>query len=118
MKLCAFSRLLISMAALPLIACERQPPADLASIVVIDARVWTGDSDNPWADAVAVDGDVIIAVGSEDDVSGFIGIDTRVLSVQGSMLVPGFIDTLFYTFLNCCFKTVKSTPLKVLIKLF
>jgi len=93
MKLQRVARLLIVMALLSVTACDRQTPIELASIVITNARVWTGDSDNPWAEAVAVDGDVIIAVGSEVDVSGFIGIDTQVLSVQGSMLVPGFIDT-------------------------
>jgi predicted amidohydrolase YtcJ len=93
MKINSIPSLLILIVMLPLLACERQAPADLATIVISDTRVWTGDPDNPWAEAVALDGETIIAVGSTDDVSGYIGANTRVLSVQGSMLVPGFIDT-------------------------
>ena len=78
--------------ALVLTACAaRQERA--ATLVVTDARVWTGDPDMPWAEAVASDGETIVAVGSNDEVVGWIGADTRVVSVAGSMLVPGLIDT-------------------------
>ena len=73
-------------------ACESDQQA-AASLVVTDARVWTGDPDMPWAEAVASDGEKIVAVGSNDDVAEWIGTDTEVISVAGSMLVPGMIDT-------------------------
>jgi len=73
-------------------ACESDQQA-AASLVVTDARVWTGDPDMPWAEAVASDGEKIVAVGSNDDVAEWIGADTEVISVAGSMLVPGMIDT-------------------------
>ena len=93
MKIKSIASLLILTALLPLLACERQAPADFASIVISDARVWTGDPDNPWAEAVAMNGDMIIAVGSAESVAAHIGDETQVLSVPGSMLTPGFIDT-------------------------
>lgn len=93
MKIQNVARLLIAMALLSVTACERQAPAGLASIVIIDSRVWTGDPEKPWADAVAVNGDVIIAVGSADEISAYVGEQTQILSADGSMLTPGFIDT-------------------------
>lgn len=70
------------------------PEAPLhADLVVLDARVWTGDTDRPWAEAVASRGDTIIAVGSNADVEALVGEATTVISVPGSMLVPGFIDS-------------------------
>ncbi len=93
MKIHGVARLLVVMALLSVAACQRQAPADVASLVVVDARVWTGDSDNPWAEAVAVVGDVIIAVGSADQISAYVGEETQILSADGSMLTPGFIDT-------------------------
>ena len=66
---------------------------DSASLVITGARVWTGDSVQPWAEAVASRGDKIIAVGSVSDIDALIGEETEVISVEGSMLVPGFIDT-------------------------
>ena len=93
MNIRSVSRLLILMAMLSLIACDRQTPTAFGSLVIIDTRVWTGDSDKPWAEAVAVDGDLIIAVGSTDEISAYVGAQTQILSADGSMLTPGFIDT-------------------------
>jgi predicted amidohydrolase YtcJ len=66
---------------------------EIATLVIRDARVWTGNTQQPWAEAVASLGDRIIAVGSNADVEAFIGEHTEVISVPGSMLVPGFIDS-------------------------
>ena len=74
-------------------ACGRAPSTPTADLVVRDARVWTGDPEQPWAQAVASQGDRIIAVGSNDDVDALIDDQTEVISISGSMLVPGFIDT-------------------------
>ena len=93
MKFHKLTRLLILIAVLPLAACDRPAPAATASLVFTDTRVWTGDPDKPWAEAVAVSGDIIIAVGSADEISAYVGDKTQVLSAQGSMLTPGFIDT-------------------------
>jgi predicted amidohydrolase YtcJ len=76
-----------------LAACARDDGPDYADLVVTDARVWTGNTDQPWAEAVASRRDRIIDVGTKDDISALIGPDTRVLSAPGGMLVPGLIDT-------------------------
>ncbi len=72
-------------------ACS-SPDAPSASLVVTRARVWTGDPDLPWAEAVAVSGEEIVAVGSAEDIASFIGDATEVIESNGGMLVPGFID--------------------------
>jgi hypothetical protein len=79
--------------ALFLGACQAEAQQEAATLVVTDARVWTGDPDSPWAEAVASNGETIVAVGSEADIEPYIGPDTEVISVPGSMLVPGMIDT-------------------------
>jgi predicted amidohydrolase YtcJ len=55
--------------------------------------VWTGDPRQPWAEAVAVRGDRIVAVGSSDEVLRHTSASTRVIEAQGRMLVPGFNDS-------------------------
>jgi predicted amidohydrolase YtcJ len=67
---------------------DGQPPVSLA---VVNARVWTGDTRRPWADAIAVRGDRIAAVGSSAEVRKMSG-GARVIDAHGQMLVPGFID--------------------------
>ena len=74
-------------------ACDAQESPEYASLVVTDARIWTGDSARPWAEAIASQGETILAVGSAADIAPFIGEDTEIISIPGSMLVPGFIDS-------------------------
>jgi len=62
------------------------------TLAIVNARVWTGDARRPWADAVAVEGNRITAVGSSAEVRKLAGAQTRVIDARGAMLVPGFID--------------------------
>ncbi len=72
-------------------ACSEPPPA-AASLVITGARVWTGDPAQPWAEAVAVQGERILAVGTSDEIDRFTGKDTEVINADGGLLLPGFID--------------------------
>ena len=65
-------------------------PADL---VLIGATVLTVDGQATVAQAVAVRGDRIAAVGSNDEVRALIGPRTRVIDAHGRTVVPGLIDT-------------------------
>ncbi|MDY7230111.1 amidohydrolase [Hyalangium rubrum] len=62
------------------------------TFAVLNARVWTGDSRQPWAEALAVSGERLVAVGSSAEVFRQVGADTRVIDAQGRLLVPGFND--------------------------
>ena len=61
-----------------------------ASLAIVNAKVWTGDSARPWADAIAVSGDTILAVGSSAEVRK-LGA-ARVVDAKGGLVTPGFID--------------------------
>src|ERR1051325_9806066 len=62
------------------------------SLAVVNARVWTGDRNRPWADALAVAGDRIPTVGSSAEVRKLATGVTRVIDARNMMVVPGFID--------------------------
>ena len=62
-------------------------------LAIVNARVWTGDAKRPWADAVAVTGDRIGAVGSSAEIRKLASPVTRIIDANGAMLVPGFIDS-------------------------
>jgi predicted amidohydrolase YtcJ len=64
----------------------------IPTVAIVNARVWTGDTRRPWADAVVVTGDRITAVGSSAEARKLARPLTRVIDAQGKMLVPGFID--------------------------
>ena len=63
-----------------------------ASLVVKNAKVVTVDSSFSIQEAIAVDGDTIVAVGSNGDVERLIGPETRVLDLQGKTILPGAND--------------------------
>ena len=58
----------------------------------VNAQVFTAEVDHPYADAVAIRGDRIIAVGSRDEVSRAAGTSAREVDVHGMFLMPGMID--------------------------
>ena len=80
-----FVTILISTLAI----AQAQPAADL---IIRNAKVWTVDPSRPTAQAVAVLGDRIVAVGSDADVDLWRGPHTRVLDADGKLLLPGFND--------------------------
>lgn len=70
-------------------AFPQKPAADL---IVTNAKVWTADSAHPSAEAVALLGDRIVAVGSAAEVEAWRGSGTEVMDAGGHLLVPGFND--------------------------
>jgi predicted amidohydrolase YtcJ len=68
---------------------QSKPTADL---IVTNANVWTVDSKLPRAQAVAIIGERIVAVGSQADVQGWRGASTRVIDAGGKLVLPGFND--------------------------
>src|SRR4051812_17504981 len=62
------------------------------TFAVVNARVWTGDSTRPWAEALAVRGDRIAMVGSSAAVRKM-AANARVIDAGGQMVVPGFVDS-------------------------
>src|ERR1700730_7451191 len=75
---------------LPFPLCaQSQPGADL---IIRNAKVWTGDKSQPSAQAVAVLGDRIAAVGSSTDIEAWHRDRTRVIDAAGKLLLPGFND--------------------------
>ena len=63
-----------------------------ASLLLTGARVWTGDPARPWAEAVAIGGERILAVGTGSEMAAHRGPATRVIDLQGRFVAPGFID--------------------------
>jgi len=68
---------------------QSKPAADL---IITNAKIWTGDKAHPTAQAVAVIGDRIVAVGSNSDVEILRGAGTKTIDSAGKLLIPGFND--------------------------
>jgi predicted amidohydrolase YtcJ len=70
---------------------------DQADLLIVGAPVWTGDPARPWADAVAVRGGRVAAAGPEPEMAALRGPATRVLRLDGGLVVPGFQDAHVHT---------------------
>jgi len=55
-------------------------------------RVFTADAENPWADAVVVDGDRIVFVGEARAAASLAGDEAERIEVDGGLVLPGFVD--------------------------
>jgi predicted amidohydrolase YtcJ len=67
----------------------RPQPADT---VVLHARIYTLNPKQPWAEAIAVTGGKIVAVGTDLEVAPYRGVSTRVIDAKQHLLLPGFTD--------------------------
>jgi predicted amidohydrolase YtcJ len=64
-----------------------------ASLVLRNGKVVTVDTALPEAQAIAIRGDRIAAVGSNDSVQPYIGPSTRVIDLRGQLAIPGLIES-------------------------
>ncbi len=88
MKIIILSLSIISMIITG--SCARKEIADL---VIINGKVLTIDKDNAKAEAVAVRGETIIAVGSTAEISKMIlEGSTKIIDAGGRLVIPGFND--------------------------
>lgn len=66
--------------------------AGAADLVLTHGRIYTVESRQPWAQAVAIHGDSFTYVGTDRGVRGYIGPKTRVVDLHGAYAMPGLVD--------------------------
>ena len=64
-----------------------------ATLVLNNGQVITVDDAMPAAQAIAVRGDHIVALGTNADINRYVGPNTRVIDLKGQMAMPGFIES-------------------------
>jgi len=70
--------------------CVKKQPADL---VLTNGKIVTLEEIAPTAEALAVAGDRIVAIGTAKKIKPYVGSSTRVIDLQGQTAIPGFIDS-------------------------
>jgi predicted amidohydrolase YtcJ len=80
--------LLMSTNSLP----NGDSPNLAADLIIVNAAVRTIDRNQPLAEAVAIYGHRIVAVGSTADIRKLAGKTTRTIDAQGKLVLPGFND--------------------------
>ncbi len=87
----AFVTLVICSTVNPIfLRAQSQPAADL---IIRNAKIWTVDKSHPAAEAVAVLGDRVVAVGTNVEIDAWRAARTRVIDASGKLLLPGFNDS-------------------------
>lgn len=62
------------------------------SLVLLSGKVFTGDPAKPWAEAVAIEGDKISAVGTTADIRAMATARTQTIDLGGRVVIPGIND--------------------------
>ncbi len=70
-----------------LFSCSRPQKAD---IIYTNAKIWTGDSAMPWAKSIAIKDSIILYLG--DDADAWKGSNTKLVDLNGQLVVPGLMD--------------------------
>jgi len=81
------------MIPLLLAASLSAEPLVSADLVLLDAKVWTGDAAKPDVEALAISKGRVLKVGSTIDVKALAGPKTIVVDGKGRRVLPGFIDS-------------------------
>lgn len=68
-------------------------PLPTADMVLSNAKIYTVDQDNSWAEAIAIKDGIIAGIGSAEDLSGMIGPATIIKDMKGKMIMPGIHDS-------------------------
>jgi predicted amidohydrolase YtcJ len=87
----ALAIFLILIGALGASACNQQKvsPADT---VLIHAKIYTVNSKEPWAEAMAIRDGKILAVGSDKTIAAYEGPSTKIIDAKEHMVLPGFVE--------------------------
>ena len=81
---------LIALVGIVIMSCYSQKQADL---VIIGGKVATVDNNFSITEAVAMQNDKIIFVGTNKDAKKYIGSATKVIELNGELVLPGLIDS-------------------------
>ena len=80
----------LAMAVIAVSCINTKQPADM---IITNARIWTGNAEQPYAEAMAVSGDTIIAIGSKGEVLKHKSGPGTFIDLGGRFVAPGFIDS-------------------------
>ena len=83
--------LLLLLMFLSLSSCKEE--TGKADLIIRNAHIWTGDENQPTAKSIAIVGDTILAIGTDEEVWKYKGKTTTVVDAKGRFIAPGFIDS-------------------------
>jgi len=73
-------------------SASAQDNPDAVETILTNARIYTVNAKQPWAEALAIRGGKIIAVGTNKEMAAYRGLFTKTLDAQQHLVLPGFVD--------------------------
>lgn len=70
------------------------------SLGIKNAKIWTGENDQPWAEVMICSGDKIALIGTEKDLATALEDCDTVFDGNGKLVLPGFIDCHVHTIMG------------------
>ena len=68
------------------------PPSNAADTIILNARIYTVNPQQPSAEALAISGEKILAVGSTNEIQKYRNASTKIIDAQSHFVLPGFVD--------------------------
>ena len=87
------SALIASLTLLFTVEIDQRAAGAEAVQTLIVGRIWTGSAAQPWAEAVAVDGDRIAFVGDREEAAKRLESEAKIIDAGDGIVVPGMIDS-------------------------
>ncbi len=75
-----------------LLACSPQDKKSHPDLILLNGKIWTAEGASTFAEAVAITGNTIAAVGNSSDIKKLAGDSTRIIDLNGRLVTPGFND--------------------------
>ena len=85
-------KLLIASCVLLLAMACNTKPSSYADSVFFNGKIWTGESDSTMVQAIAIKGNKILAIGTDEEIKKLIGDSTKSTDLGGKLVTPGFND--------------------------
>jgi predicted amidohydrolase YtcJ len=82
----------LAVLAVAAVAGAQSAKPQPADTIISNARIYTVSTKQPWAQAIAISGDKIVAVGSVDQIASYKGASTKIVDAGGRLVLPGFED--------------------------
>jgi predicted amidohydrolase YtcJ len=83
---------LLLCSAVTLHAQSKKETKSGADTIVTHARIYTVNPQQPWAEALAIRADKIVAVGSNAEIEKFRHPGTKIIDAANQLVLPGFVD--------------------------
>lgn len=84
------SRVIVLFLVTLFFSCSKHPKADQ----IVIGKIWTSNEKQPYAEAMAISGDTIVAIGTKSEIEKWKGDQTaEIIAPEGQLITPGFIDS-------------------------